>query len=275
MSGYFCTSSRLIIATSRAVVWWLSSSISPQQSVKCVFVIPNDCAFSFIFVTKASSLPQMYSAIATAASLPLATAIHLISVSTVCTSPASRNTCEPPIDCACSLVTTSSVRWICPCPSASKISSSVIILVILAGEQIRSASFSKITVPVCASSKMAEGADTVTAPSAAVPSSPGTRDAIKISRNDSHAAKTFFQKDCLISYTPSIRFTTIFMSLLPDYSFFAYFCAIAAAAAAATVSAGTTAPVAVSIVTPVAGSVTHVAGLITGTAVARPFASNT
>ena len=72
-----------------------------------------------------------------------------------------------------------------------------------------------------------------------------------------------------------IRFTTIFMSLLPDYSFFAYFCAIAAAAAAATVSAGTTAPVAVSIVTPVAGSVTHVAGLITGTAVARPFASNT
>ena len=68
----------------------------------------------------------------------------------------------------------------------------VIILVILAGEQIRSASFSKITVPVCASSKMAEGADTVTAPSAAVPSSPGTRDAIKISRNDSHAAKTFF-----------------------------------------------------------------------------------
>ena len=51
--------------------------------------------------------------------------------------------------------------------------------------------------------------------------------------------------------------------------------AIAAAAAAATVSAGTTAPVAVSIVTPVAGSVTHVAGLITGTAVARPFASNT
>ena len=116
---------------------------------------------------------------------------------------------------------------------------------------------------------------TVIALSSAVPSSPGSRDAINISRNVSHAAKTFFQKDCLISYTPSIRFTTIFMSLLPDYSFFAYFCAIAAAAAAATVSAGTTAPVAVSIVTPVAGSVTPAAGLITGTADASPLASNT
>ena len=39
MSGYFCTSSRLIIATSRAVVWWLSSSVSPQQSVKCEMCI--------------------------------------------------------------------------------------------------------------------------------------------------------------------------------------------------------------------------------------------
>ena len=122
---------------------------------------------------------------------------------------------------------------------------------------------------------MAGGAQNVYPPSGSFPSRPRNREAIKISRNCRPSGKAFFQKDCLISYTPSIRFTTIFMSLLPDYSFFAYFCAIAAAAAAATVSAGTTAPVAVSIVTPVAGSVTHVAGLITGTAVARPFASNT
>ncbi len=115
MSGYFCTSSRLIIATSRAVVWWLSSSVSPQQSVNAYLSYPNDCAFFIHLCNKASSLPQMYSAIATAASLPLATAIHLISVSTVCTSPASRNTCEPPIDCACSTRHHFiRPRWICP-----------------------------------------------------------------------------------------------------------------------------------------------------------------
>ena len=52
------------------------------------------------FTGEIDQIPPMYSAIATEASFPEAITIHLISVSTVCTSPSSRNTCEPPIDFA-------------------------------------------------------------------------------------------------------------------------------------------------------------------------------
>ena len=112
----------------------------------------------------------MNSAMATAASFPLATAIHLIMVSTVCISPSSRNTWEPPIDWAWALVITSSSSLMSPLSKASKIRSIVIILVILAGEQEASAFCSYMTVPVDASIKMAEGAEMDTgAPSWAYP----------------------------------------------------------------------------------------------------------
>ena len=54
--------------------------------------VTSSDAFAFICSTKASSLPAMYSATATLASLPEATAIHLIRVSKVCTSFSARNT---------------------------------------------------------------------------------------------------------------------------------------------------------------------------------------
>ena len=84
--------------------------------------------------------------------------MHLISVSTVCTSPSSKNTWEPPMDFAYALVVTWSVIWILPAFKASKIRSSVITLVTLAGLRFSSASFSNNSFPVDASIKTAEGA---------------------------------------------------------------------------------------------------------------------
>ena len=80
----------------------------------------------------------MYSAMATEASFPDATTIHLISVSTLCCSPVSKNTCEPPMLFACSLVVTISSNLILPASNSSKISNSVIIFVILAGHNFSS-----------------------------------------------------------------------------------------------------------------------------------------
>ncbi len=90
--GYFVISSRLIIATSLAEVRWVADSVRPQQSSKWVLVIFREAALAFIILTNSASLPARCSAMVTLASLPLATTIHLISVSTVCFSPSSRNT---------------------------------------------------------------------------------------------------------------------------------------------------------------------------------------
>ena len=95
--------------------------------------MPREAAFSFIFWTKASSLPLTYSAMATTASLALAMLMHFMSVSTVCISPGSRKTWEPPIPAACSETVTSSVRWMFPEERASKIRSMDMTLVTLAG----------------------------------------------------------------------------------------------------------------------------------------------
>ena len=146
-----------IRAISRALVTCPSSS-SPLQFLNVVLSIPSSPARSFIRFTNSSSFPHMYSAIATQASLALATEMHLRSVSTVCTSPASRNTCDPPMEAAYSEVVTSSSRLIVPLFRASKISSMVMIFVTLAGGRAVSASFSYRTVPVEASINTADGA---------------------------------------------------------------------------------------------------------------------
>ena len=131
-------------------------SSRPLQFIKCVCFIPSSFALWFIWSTKACSEPATYSAMATAASLALATLIHLIMVSTVCVSPGSRNTCEPPMDAAYSLTETASSRWICPFSSASKISSRVMIFVILAGISSLSFSFSYKIRPLLFSIKTAD-----------------------------------------------------------------------------------------------------------------------
>ena len=59
--------------------------------------------------------------------------MHLIMVSSVWASPSARYTWEPPMELACSLVTTWSVRLILPLSMASKVSSKFMIFVMLAG----------------------------------------------------------------------------------------------------------------------------------------------
>ena len=119
--------------------------------------MPSSFAFWFIRLTNSLSVPAICSAIATDASFPEATTIHLIIVSTVCFSPSSRKTWDPPILLACALVVTSSVSWSVPFSSSSKISSSVMIFVMLAGLRCSDAFFSYRTVPVCASIKRTDG----------------------------------------------------------------------------------------------------------------------
>ena len=145
-------------AMSLAVVTWVGESVRPQQSSKWVLVMPSPAALSFIIFTNSSSVPAMYSAMATEASFPEATTMHLIMVSTVWVSPSSRKTWEPPMDLACALVTTSSVIFIFPESRASKIRTRVMIFVMLAGLLFVSASFSYITCPVEASISRALGA---------------------------------------------------------------------------------------------------------------------
>jgi len=129
--------------------------------------MPRPSARRFICRTNSSSFPEMYSAIATQASFALATEIHLSKVSTVCFSPVSRKTWEPPIEEAYSEIVTSSSNWISPSASASKIKSIVMTFVTLAGGRAVSASFSYNTVPVVISIKITEGAVTSTAVSGA------------------------------------------------------------------------------------------------------------
>ena len=118
----------------------MSESLKPQQSSKWVSAMPSSWALWFIRSTKAASLPAICSATATLASLPEDTAMHLIMVSRVCTSPAARYTWEPPMELAYSLVVTWSVRLTFPLSMASKVRSSVMIFVMLAGLR-RSAAF--------------------------------------------------------------------------------------------------------------------------------------
>ncbi len=82
--------------------------------------------------------------------------MHFIIVSTVCVSPGSRKTCEPPIDAANSLVDTLSSKVIFLLCSASNMSSSVIILVMLAGTSSVSFSFSNKILPLLFSIRTAD-----------------------------------------------------------------------------------------------------------------------
>ena len=109
------------------------SASKPQQLTKLVSFIPSPFARSFIMRTNSDSEPATCSAMATQASLALATLIHLIIVSTVWVSPGSKNTWEPPMLAAYSETVTVSSKEICLDESASKIRSSVMILVTLAG----------------------------------------------------------------------------------------------------------------------------------------------
>ena len=99
----------------------------------------------------------MASAIATDASLALAILMHFNKVSTGCTSPASKKTCDPPMEAACSETVTSVERDNCPASMASNIRSMVITFVTLAIGRGVSAAFSYKTPPVVASIKMALG----------------------------------------------------------------------------------------------------------------------
>ena len=144
MAGYFVMSSLDIMEISRADILCPSAS-RPHAFLKLAFVIPSSAALSFIFFTNASSLPATFSAMATAASFPDAIIIHFIISSTVCSSPASKKHCDPPMDAACSLTVTISSRVICPASIASKARRSVITFVTEAGAMASSQFFSNNT----------------------------------------------------------------------------------------------------------------------------------
>ena len=107
-----------------------------------MFVHPNSLALSFILLTKASTVPAIFSAIATAESLAEAIIIDLSKSSTFKVVLGSKNTCEPPILEALLLIITSSVKLSSPLSIASSIRSIVIILVIEAGAIFSSTFFS-------------------------------------------------------------------------------------------------------------------------------------
>ena len=114
----------------------------------------------FIISTKASSVPPIYSAIATAASLPDAIAIPLSISSTVLTSPVSRSIVLPPIFLAFSLAVILSLNDILPLSTASIAISIVIILVTDAGANFSWAFFSYTIFPEEVSINIADLAST-------------------------------------------------------------------------------------------------------------------
>ena len=116
----------------------------------------NSLALAFIISTKLSTLPPIYSAIATQPSLADATAIPFNKVSTFWTSPASRNIWLPPIDDAVSLTVTSSVNFILLLSTASHIKSIVITFVTLAGGNFSWQFFSYNTLPLVTSISTAD-----------------------------------------------------------------------------------------------------------------------
>ena len=146
--SYF-TSARPSVAASRALIVCPSAS-RPVALTKCA-PRPISCALVFIISTKACSLPAIFSASATVASLALATTIAFIRFSTVWAVLTSRNTCVPPIDAACSLIVAVSCSDSLPLSTASNSSSIDIVFTMLAQGSCASASFSCITVPEFAS----------------------------------------------------------------------------------------------------------------------------
>ena len=95
------TSSRDMMAISRALVTWCSAvSSSPVTFSKLVPVMPSARARSFIFPTNACTLPQRYSASATAASFPDATATDFSRSWTDICSPSAKKTWLPPMEAA-------------------------------------------------------------------------------------------------------------------------------------------------------------------------------
>ena len=102
--------------------------------------------------------------------MALAMDMHFIIVSTLCFSPASKKTCEPPMDAAYSLTLTSSFNDNLPESMASNIRINVIIFVMLAGISSLSLSFSYMIVPVLPPIRTAASADmSVSAFACAVP----------------------------------------------------------------------------------------------------------
>ena len=109
----------------------------------------------FIIFTKASSVPAIFSAIATTASFPLATAIPLNKSLTLIFSFVSSNIWLPPILEAFSDTVTISSQLMIPFSILSIISNIDIILVIEAGTNLSCEFFSNIISPVLASIKIA------------------------------------------------------------------------------------------------------------------------
>ncbi len=97
--------------------------------------MPSSAALAFIFSTKAASLPARYSAMATEASLPEATAMALSISSTDSSSPSSRNTWEPPMPAALAETGTMASLVRRPLSRASSMSRRVMTLVTLAGSR--------------------------------------------------------------------------------------------------------------------------------------------
>ena len=120
--------------------------------------MPSCWAFSFIWATKASSLPDTASASTTAASLALIITVALMRSSTDMASPSSSQISEPPMEAAWAEAARVWSRDSWPLSRASNTRQSVITLVMEAQERTAWGSFSKSTRPVEASISTAEGA---------------------------------------------------------------------------------------------------------------------
>ena len=123
--------SRNIRATSCAVEK-LSAAGSPVQFAKRVSFMPSSAARAFMSLTNPSTLPLTLSASATQLSLALATMTDFRRSPALCFVPASRKTCDPPMDAAFSLTGTFSSKESSPLSTASRVSSTVMIFTMLA-----------------------------------------------------------------------------------------------------------------------------------------------
>ena len=121
---------------------------------KCVLRRPSPVARAFICAAKASALPAIRIASASAASLPERSIIPYKSARSVTVSPAFKYMDDPSTPTACAGTLNSSSRW-----PYSHTSSPVMILVVLAMRLFSSAFFSYSTRPLCASSSTAHFAE--------------------------------------------------------------------------------------------------------------------
>ena len=103
---------------SRAVVNWPLAG-RPLGFLKKLRVMPRSRAFPFIRFTNPSTLPPMYSATATEASLAETTAMPLSSSASGISLPAWRNIFDPPVRPAFRLIFTRSEGWTLPSRIAS------------------------------------------------------------------------------------------------------------------------------------------------------------